>query len=600
MACLRPLLLLCVAIMLAACASSPSSTLGELPRTPQASTQQLLEKADQSDPEQAVQLRLAAADQSIQQGNHAQARSILEKVQLDTLKPAQQIFALTLQAEIALADGKPEQAEQALQHPAFERLGELPVAQQVRSQLARAEALEATDKPLAAARERVFTAPLLSDEQARTNHEAIWKLISALPEQQLQGAADDDLAGWQSLALSLKRAGTVAQQQRAIDDWIAQNPQHPAAEQLPEPLQKLRELADQPLNNIALLLPMDGQLASVARALRDGFLAAHLHAQQSGQALRIELYDSTRMTSIDEFYRQAQAAGVQLVVGPLEKDLVRQLAERDQLPITTLALNYSDAGQSTPPQLFQFGLAAEDEAREVARRAWADGHRRAIALAPRGDWGGRILDAFRQSWEEAGGTLVAAEPLAEPVQLANQIADLLQLRNSESRGGRVSSITDASTSNQPTRRQDVDFLFLAATPQQAQQVRPTLIFQYAGDLPVYATSHLHAASHDRTQYLDLEGIRFAETPWLLNDQLPLRQEVEQKWPQAGGSLGRLYAMGADAYLLAPRLNQLLALPDTQLDGLSGTLSLNPQQRIERQLPWAEFRDGEVQRLDNMQ
>jgi len=574
--------------------------LGELPRTPQASTQQLLEKADQSDPEQAVQLRLAAADQSVQQGNHTQARSILEKVQLDTLKPAQQIFALTLQAEIALADGKPEQAEQALQHPAFERLGELPVAQQIRSQLARAEALEATDKPLAAARERVFTAPLLSDEQARTNHEAIWKLISALPEQQLQGAADDDLAGWQSLALSLKRAGTVAQQQRAIDDWIAQNPQHPAAEQLPEPLQKLRELADQPLNNIALLLPMDGQLASVARALRDGFLAAHLHAQQSGQALRIELYDSTRMTSIDEFYRQAQAAGVQLVVGPLEKDLVRQLAERDQLPITTLALNYSDAGQSTPPQLFQFGLAAEDEAREVARRAWADGHRRAIALAPRGDWGGRILDAFRQSWEEAGGTLVAAEPLAEPVQLANQIADLLQLRNSESRGGRVSSITDASTSNQPTRRQDVDFLFLAATPQQAQQVRPTLIFQYAGDLPVYATSHLHAASHDRTQYLDLEGIRFAETPWLLNDQLPLRQEVEQKWPQAGGSLGRLYAMGADAYLLAPRLNQLLALPDTQLDGLSGTLSLNPQQRIERQLPWAEFRDGEVQRLDNMQ
>lgn len=600
MACLRPLLLLCVAIMLAACATSPSSTLGELPRTPQASTQQLLEKADQSDPEQAVQLRLAAADQSIQQGNHAQARSILEKVQLDTLKPAQQIFALTLQAEIALADGKPEQAEQALQHPAFERLGELPVAQQVRSQLARAEALEATDKPLAAARERVFTAPLLSGEQARPNHEAIWKLISALPEQQLQGAADDDLAGWQSLALSLKRAGTVAQQQRAIDDWIAQNPQHPAAEQLPEPLQKLRELADQPLNNIALLLPMDGQLASVARALRDGFLAAHLHAQQSGQALRIELYDSTRMTSIDDFYRQAQAAGVQLVVGPLEKDLVRQLAERDQLPITTLALNYSDAGQSTPPQLFQFGLAAEDEAREVARRAWADGHRRAIALAPRGDWGGRILDAFRQSWEEAGGTLVAAEPLAEPVQLANQIADLLQLRNSESRGGRVSSITDASTSNQPTRRQDVDFLFLAATPQQAQQVRPTLIFQYAGDLPVYATSHLHAASHDRTQYLDLEGIRFAETPWLLNDQLPLRQEVEQKWPQAGGSLGRLYAMGADAYLLAPRLNQLLALPDTQLDGLSGTLSLNPQQRIERQLPWAEFRDGEVQRLDNMQ
>ncbi|AHY41831.1 penicillin-binding protein activator [Stutzerimonas decontaminans] len=600
MACLRPIFLLCIASILAACASSPSSTLGELPRTPQASTQQLLQKAEQSDPEQAAQLRLAAADQSFQQDNNAQARSILEQVQVEALKPAQQIFALTLQAEIALADDEPERAVQAFRHPAFERLAELPVEQQVRSQLARAEALEATNKLHAAARERVFTAPLLSGEQARANHERIWKLVSALPEKELQRAADADLAGWQALALSLKRAGTVAQQQRAIDEWIAQNPQHPAAQQLPEPLQKLRELADQPLNHVALLLPMEGQLASVARALRDGFLAAHLHAQQSGQALRIELYDSSRMTSIDDFYRQAQAAGVQLVVGPLEKDLVRQLAERDQLPITTLALNYSDAGQRTPPQLFQFGLAAEDEAREVARRAWADGHRRAIALAPRGDWGGRVLDAFRQSWQELGGTLVAAEPLAEPVQLANQIADLLQLRNSENRAGRVSSVTDASTTSQPTRRQDVDFIFLAATPQQAQQVRPTLIFQYAGDLPVYATSHLHAASHDRTQYLDLEGIRFAETPWLLDDQLPLRQEVEQKWPQAGGTLGRLYAMGADAYLLAPRLNQLLALPDTHLEGLSGTLSLNPQQRIERQLPWAQFRDGAVERLDETQ
>lgn len=596
MARLRPLLFICLAAMLSACASSPSSTLGELPRTPQATTQQLLQQADSSDPEQAAQLRLAAADQSMRQGNPAQARSILGQVQLDALKPAQQIFARTLQAELALADDQPRQAEQALQHPAFERLGELPVEQQIRTQLVRAQMFEATSQPLAAARERVFTAPLLSGQQAKDNHEAIWKLISALPAEQLHGATEPDLAGWQALAATLKQAGTVAQQQRAIDDWIAQNPQHPAAQQLPEPLLKLRELADQPLTNIALLLPMEGQLANVARALRDGFLAAHLQAQQSGQTLRIELYDSTRLTSIDDFYRQAGAAGVQLVVGPLEKDLVRQLGERDQLPITTLALNYSDAGQRTPPQLFQFGLAAEDEAREVARRAWADGHRRAIALVPRGDWGARILEAFRQSWQEAGGTLVAAEPLAEPVELANQIADLLQLRNSESRAQQLRSTIDTATTSQPTRRQDVDFIFLAATPQQAQQVKPTLIFQYAGDLPVYATSHLHAANHDRTQYLDLEGIRFAETPWLLDNRLPLRQEVERKWPQAGGSLGRLYAMGADAYLLAPRLNQLLALPGTRLEGLSGTLSLNPQQRIERQLPWAEFHGGEVERL----
>lgn len=584
MARLRPLLFICIAAMLSACASSPKSTLGDLPRTPQASTQQLLKEADASDPAKAALLRLSAADQSIRQGDPAQARLILEQVAIDQLPPAQQIFASTLRAELALADNDPQRALQALQHPAFERLAELPVDQQLRSQLARAQAFEANDQPLEAARERTFVAPLLSGEAAIQNHQKIWSLVSGLPISQLQPVADQDLSGWLSLAAALKSSGTLTQQQRAIDAWVQQNPDHPAAQQLPDALVTLRELADRPLSHIALLLPMDGPLASVARALRDGFLAAHL---ESGQDLKIELFDSARVSSMDAFYQQAAASGVELVVGPLDKALVRQLAERDQLPITTLALNYSDAGQKSPPQLFQFGLAAEDEAREVARRAWDDGHRRAIALTPRGEWGNRVLDAFRRQWQEQGGTLVAAEPLAEPVALANQIADLLQVRS-------IAGDSSSSLQSQPTRRQDVDFLFLAATPQQAQQVKPTLIFQYAGDLPVYATSHLHAATDNRSQYLDLEGIRFTETPWLLDAQLPLRQQIESKWPQARGSLGRLYAMGADAYLLAPRLNQLTALPETQLEGYSGTLSLTPEQRIERRLPWAEFHDGAIQ------
>lgn len=587
---LRSIILICLAAILAACSSSPTSTLGELPRTPQATTQQLLEQASSSDPRQAALLRLQAADQSYQQGDLERSREILSQVPAEQLPPAQQIFASTLQAELALAANEPQQALQALQHGAFERLSELPVEQQVRSQLVRAKALEADDQLLAAARERIFIAPLLSGEEAQTNHETIWRLVSALPMTELQGSTDPDLSGWLALAQSVKQAGTLGQQQRAIDTWVQQNPQHPAARQLPEPLAMLRELADRPLTHIALLLPMDGPLAGVARALRDGFLAAHLQAQPQASELQIELYDSTRLTSLDTFYQQAQAAGVQLVVGPLEKNLVRQLSEKDELPITTLALNYSDAGQTNPPQLFQFGLAAEDEAREVARRAWADGHRRAIALTPRGEWGSRVLDAFRHSWEETGGTLVAAQALAEPVEMANQIANILQIRNGSGSG--------SSQASQPSRRQDVDFLFLAATPQQAQQVKPTLIFQYAGDLPVYATSHLYAANENRSQYLDLEGIRFAETPWLLDPQLPLRQQVERKWPQAGGSLGRLYAMGADAYLLAPRLNQLLALPDTHLEGVSGVLTLNPAQRIERQLPWAEFQGGEVRALSD--
>ena len=594
-ACLRLLSAFCLAALLAACASSPSSNLGELPRTPDASIEQLLERAAASkSPEQAAMLRLSAADQAYGQQNSERAAQIMTQVPLEVLKPGLQVLASTLNAELALARNQPKAALAALDHPSLARLGELPVEQQVRSHLVKARALEADNQALPAARERVFVSALLSGDAGTVNREAIWTLVSGLPTEQLQGASNDEFGGWLTLALAVKTAGTLEQQQAAIADWQAKNPQHPAARQLPEALATLKDINSQPLTKVALLLPQDGPLASVARALREGFMAAHYQAQQSGQATPvIQVFDSSRLTSLDEFYRQAQAQGVQLVIGPLEKPLVKQMAARPQLPITTLALNYNDAQQSAPPQLYQFGLAAEDEAREVSRRARADGLHSAAALVPKGEWGDRVLAAFRDDWLANGGSLLAAEHIDQPVALAKQIGDLLQLRGGEGRGS-----LQSAGSPEPSRRQDIDFIFLAATPQQAQQIKPTLNFQYAGDIPVYATSHVFSASGDQAQYNDMNGIRFSETPWLLDAGNPLRQQVGRQWPQANGSLGRLYAMGADAYTLAPRLAQLKALPDNRIEGLSGNLSLNANQRVERQLPWAQFVNGQVQRLPN--
>ncbi|ROM97195.1 penicillin-binding protein activator [Pseudomonas brassicacearum] len=596
-ACLRLFSALCLAALLAACTSSPSSSLGELPRTADASIEQLLEQAATSKtPEKAALLRLSAADLAYRQGNAGQSAQILQQVPMDQLKPGQQVYASTLAAELAMTRNQPKAALTALSHPSQQHLGEMPVEQQVRTGTVHARALEADGQTLAAARERIFIAPLLKDDAASKNHEAIWALIASLPTDQLQPITTDDLGGWMSLAVAVKNAATLEQQQAAIDNWRAQHPKHPAALVLPLPLTKLKELASQPISKIGLLLPQDGPLASVAKALREGFMAAHYQAQQAGQKPpAIEFYDSSHLTSLDDFYRKAQADGVQLVIGPLEKPLVKQLSTRPQLPITTLALNYSE-GEQGPPQLFQFGLAAEDEAREVSRRARADGLHRAAALVPKGEWGDRVLKAFRQDWEANGGTVVGIERVDQPVALAQQIADLFQLRQSEGRAKSLQSTVGSQVAAQPSRRQDIEFIFLASTPQQAQQIKPTLNFQYAGDVPVYATSHVFSASGDQNQYNDMNGVRFCETPWLLDANDPLRRQVTAQWPQAAGSLGRLYAMGVDAYRLAPRLGQLKALPDSTIEGQSGTLSMTSSQRVQRQLPWAQFINGQVQRL----
>lgn len=603
-ACLRLFSALCLAALLAACASSPSSSLGELPRTPDASVEQLLEQATQSKtPDKAALLRLSAADLAYRQGNAGQSAQILQQVPMEQLKPGQQVFASTLAAELAMVRNQPKAALTALSHPSLQRLGELPVEQQVRTGTVHARALEADGQTLAAARERIFIAPMLSDQAASKNHEAIWTLIASLPTDQLQPTTDDDLGGWLGLARAVKTAGTLEQQQAAIDDWRAKNPKHPAAIQLPLPLTKLKDLASQPLSKIAVLLPQaDGPLAAASKALREGIVAAHYQAQQAGQnPPAIVFYDSSIMTtvpprmSLDDFYRKAQADGVQLVIGPLEKPLVKQLSARPQLPITTLALNYSE-GEQGPAQLFQFGLAAEDEAREVSRRARADGLHRAAIMVPKGEWGDRVLRAFSQDWQANGGSIVATERVDQPVQLAQQIADMFQLRQSEGRAKSLQNTVGSQVAAQPSRRQDIEFIFLAATPQQAQQIKPTLNFQYAGDVPVYATSHVFSASGDQNQYNDMNGIRFCETPWLLDANDPLRKQVTAQWPQAAGSLGRLYAMGVDAYRLAPRLGQLKALPDSRIEGQSGSLGMTQNQRVVRQLPWAEFVNGQVQRL----
>ncbi|QEY59654.1 penicillin-binding protein activator [Pseudomonas sp. C27(2019)] len=596
---LRILSTLCLSAILVACSSSPSSGLGQLPPTQYNDLDKLLLQADKKSDTQALGLYLAAADLAWQQQQALRAREILEKIDLSIATPAQQIFAKTLEAELALDRKQAKSALKALQHPSFTHIGEMPLNQQIRSQLARAQALQDTGKPLAAARERIFIAPLLDSEKALENHQRIWQLLSDLPRTQLGDSGQADLDGWLALVRITKATDSLEQQQANIKQWVLSNPQHPAAQQLPDVLQKLQNLHAQSIKTLALLLPSQDPNQNVVTALRNGFFAAHYIAQANGQATpAIRLYDSSTITSIDAFYQQAAADGVELVVGPWEKPLVRQLANRAQLPITTLALNYADNEQQAPEQLFQYGLAAEDEARLAADRAWADGMRRAAALVPQNAWGDRILAAFTAHWTSLGGVFVAAKHIDQPTELAGQIADLFELRASEQRAKQLEATLDTKLAAQPARRQDIDFIFLAATPEQARQIKPTLTFQYAGDVPIYATSAVNSGA--ATTYPELDGLQFSEMPWFIESNDATRQHITYNWPQASGSMGRFYAMGADAYQLVNQLQQLRTLPNSSAAGLTGVLKLNQQQRIERTLYWVQFTGNSIQQLSETQ
>lgn len=595
-----PLTALGLALVLAGCAGPAPTQLSDLPRSPDASVEQILKDASRRSGAEANLLRLHAAQTAWDQDQPEQVRSILSDIPQSDLPPEQALRFSELQAHSSLALGQPQAALRALRHPSMSHLQSQPVEEQVRIQMLRAEALAAVGDPLSAARERVFIDGMLPTDQREANRAAIWDTLNQVSTPELQQATEQatgEMAGWVQLALVTREQTNLDLQVRAVRQWQERFANHPAAAHMPESITLLLEIYTSRPQHIALLLPFQGQLANAAQALRDGFMAAQYQAHSEGvEQPKVTLYDSTAYPDLMQFYRQAQADGVQWVVGPLERDQVTRLANMPELPLPTLALNYTDAAANDQQALFQFGLAPEDEARSAANRAWEDGHRQMAALVAQTDWGERSFQAFRQSWEELGGTLVGRVIIEQPEAMSNQIAELLRIRQSEQRGERIQRVVGQDVMVQPTPRQDVHALFLAASPQQARQIKPTLAFQYAADMPVYATSHVYQLG-DAGQNADLEGIMVAEIPWLLTRSDNLYDTVTRSWPQATGAMGRLYAMGVDAQRVFRRLPQMQQFTDTRMEGATGTLSLSPTGRVHRELGWGVIRDGRIVSVD---
>ena len=591
-----PLTGLILAALIAGCSSSPRQ-LSDLPTATDTPVADILRRAERRDGAEAHLLRLHAAQTAWDRNQAEQVRSILAMIPQSDLPLDQQQLFSELQARSELASGQPAAALRALRHPSLEQLTQLPAHRQLDIQLLRAESMSASGEHLNAAQERIFIHDMLPEADRQQNLDSIWDALNQTPTEQLrtaQATASGETEGWLSLALIQRDHGNLDLQVHTLEQWQTQNPDHPAAAAPPEGLSRLLEMHAQRPQHIALLLPFNGNLASAADALRDGFLAAQYNALGQGvQQPQIRLYDSGNYADLLQFYHQAQADGVQWVIGPLERQLVARLAALPELPLPTLALNYADDSSAAPAGLFQFGLAPEDEARSAATRAWQDGHRHMAILANGEDWGTRAAQAFAAQWRELGGVVVGYEVIDQPAAIAGQIASLLRAN-----AGAPSNQTadDSDMAVQP--RRPLEALFLAANPLQARQIKPTLVFQYAGDLPVYATSHAYRLSIHGAANEDIDGLTIAEIPWLLHNSDYLYDTVVDSWPAAAGPLGRLYAMGVDAQRIFNRLLQMQEHPETRIEGATGTLSLDERGRIRRELSWGQMVDGQLHPAGN--
>ena len=493
------------------------------------------------------------------QGDAGEARDILESLSRESLSPDMRLRVEALRADAWFQLGDPTRAVQLML--------------QRESWLDNRHSIERN-------RERLWQGLLVSDPHS---------LRAAAGE-----STDPVVRGW----LTLGSLATATGQQgigwsNGIVRWREQNAGHPAMSIVDD----LRIPEDQLLEyprHVALLLPLSGRTASAGKAVQNGFLGAYF-ASAGGLDDRqsISIYDVNSEGGPSAAYNAAVEDGAEIVVGPLLRDNVSQLANEILVPVPVLTLNYLPDETLPPPGLFQFALAPEDEAVAAATRALLDGHRHAVALVPNNSWGRRLLTSFTTEFESHGGTLLDYRSYTTGIQdFSRTIEELMGLAGSVSRYQRLRANIAAPLQFDPRRRQDAHFIFLATDAAAGRLLKSQLKFHYSGDLPVYSTSSIYAM--DGQSDSDLNGVMFADTPWIIAPQSWIRYlpEVFQKyWPEER-RLARLHAMGYDAYHLVAPLFAARSGMMPEIDGATGRLYLDDDGRIHRKLAWAEFQRGE--------
>ncbi len=440
-----------------------------------------------------------------------------------------------------------------------------------------------------------------SSRQIEQNRNRLWQGLLVSNPQILrvaaQAASNEQIRGW----LTLGSLATSTGQQgvgwsNGISRWRDSNANHPALTVIGEAEAFDHEMLDYP-RQVALLLPLSGpkRESAAGKALQNGFLGAYFataSALDDRQSVRI--YDVNSEGGASAAYQNAVADGAEFVVGPLLKKNVTELANDILVPVPVLTLNYLPADTLAPPGLFQFALAPEDEAASAAIRALGDGHTRAIALVPNNDWGRRVLRSFATEFEGLGGILLDHRSYTLDKQdFSSEIETLMGLYGSVQRYQRMRANIGGPLQFDPRRRQDAEFIFLAAGADTGRLLKSQLKFHYSGDIPAYSTSIVN--SLDRQSKSDLNGIMFADAPWLIDPQpwiQYLPATYAKYWPEER-RLSRLHAMGFDAYNLIASLYANRGDEMLQLDGATGELFLDQQGRIHRRLAWAQFQRGEA-------
>lgn len=569
--------LLFLSILVVACASTPDTS--NATQTPITETNIA-----------AFKEKISHITQLIDDNQSDEARRLLAQLDHRARTDDQHALLAYVYAKLALSEGDIEEASRVLNAPQTQQHLQLADDETiVLSGLLNADILELQQAPLAAARMRIYLAPMISNTELYSiNHLRIWYLLANTDVNAVdfsRFANEQHLLQWLKLSQIVQHSqDSLATQLTNIEQWMRKNPKHPAALMVPADVELIRNAQLNQANLIAIILPLEGKFRSHGIAIRDGFLNAWYRASHKPE---IKFYHADETSSFIEIYQQAISDGAELVIGPLFKEQLQALYQLgDQLPVPTIALNRLDNDTKAPANLFEFSLASEDEIASLILLAERQQHKNAIVIYQPDPWAIRAAETFVSQWQAQQGKVLVSRALANTRDQSAMVQDILNINNSRQRHRELQQLTGLNMEFEPRRRQDVDMILLISHPEAAATIRPLLSFHYANNIPVYATSSVYRGFANSNFDNDLNGISFTDAPLVINGDAALSANYRTS------PLIRIHAMGMDAFLLSERLSLMAALPQAKVYGATGLLSMQ-ENHIVRRTAFAQFNRGKA-------
>ena len=501
---------------------------------------------------------------------------------------------------------------------------------------------------LAAAANSVLKTNLTDDEKVQQ----VWQWITSIPASSLDsvGSAYPDLSPFITLReLTEENASSPEKLAKSLQQFKQVYRGHVLENALPENVIEATQLTDAGANDIAVLLPLSGRLARTGQVVKNGIMAAYytdVEKRQDEHLLpRLRFIDTNE---VDTQHLLSEIGDTKFIIGPLLKDTVERLIPSLPLGVNVLALNRPDelpdnasakglatgssnpviaddalasgtglAGDGTqnelhslglPTSLNYYGLAPEDEAKQLAEFIFNKGYRAPIVIAAQSSLYQRMDDTFKKHWrilnnlENKQRANITSVSFNDSNSLREGITQALDVAQSNERINQIEYMTNDEVYNMPRSRRDIDAIVAFASPQDTELLNPIIeasLNPYDGkQVPVYATSRSMDYDSGKNQWRDLQNVHFIDMPWLMpsHSWQPLQQEVEQAWQNQNTMQKRLFAFGFDAYQLLPQLGMLNTLKYLSHEGLTGTLSLNQQGEVIRKQPQAIIRNEKVQML----